>query len=233
MEKIVIVPIGIEDRFFMHPELARIRSVKSFFPEDATLILNLNRIDAHKGIHYILLSLEQLNLDKRLALIVAGKFEKKNRAYLDELLSLKRRIEDKYSNILIYFMLNVDEETKICLYDLADVFVMASPTEPFGITILESLARGTPVVVTDAEGPREIFGVGERLDKPFIEVKGGVMVSFSKEEDRPRNLALGLRYVIDRLNKFSVEAMGMIEYVRMNYSWKRIAEIFMRYYSGH
>ena len=42
------------------------------------------------------------------------------------------------------------------LYQAFDVFVSPSRTEPFGRVIVEALDAGTPVIATDAQGPRDI-----------------------------------------------------------------------------
>ena len=48
----------------------------------------------------------------------------------------------------------VDRERAAALYASADVFVMPSVSEPFGIAPLEAMARGVPVIVSRAVGRR-------------------------------------------------------------------------------
>jgi glycosyltransferase involved in cell wall biosynthesis len=45
-------------------------------------------------------------------------------------------------------------------FDDADIFVLPSHHEPFGIVLIEAMAHGVPVVTTDSEGPREIVDPG-------------------------------------------------------------------------
>ena len=59
------------------------------------------------------------------------------------------------------------------LYRRASVFVFLSDYEGFGMTPIEALAAGVPIVVLDTEVAREIYGPAalyvERPDPPLIE----------------------------------------------------------------
>lgn len=54
----------------------------------------------------------------------------------------------------------IDEDRLRCLYRTADVVVVPSLYEPFGLVALESMAAGTPVVAADTGGLREIVEHG-------------------------------------------------------------------------
>jgi phosphatidylinositol alpha-mannosyltransferase len=53
------------------------------------------------------------------------------------------------------------------LYRQADVFVLPSEGESFGMVAAEAAAAGTPVVVTDRCGIAGFFGDGEALVVPY------------------------------------------------------------------
>ena len=63
----------------------------------------------------------------------------------------------------IEFVIDPDDEKKARLYDAADVFLSLSDNvqETFGLTIIEALASGLPVVASDWDGYRSLLRDGE------------------------------------------------------------------------
>jgi glycosyltransferase involved in cell wall biosynthesis len=49
----------------------------------------------------------------------------------------------------------------IPVYDASDVLLVTSNRESFGLTVVEAMARGVPVVATRCGGPEEIISDGE------------------------------------------------------------------------
>jgi glycosyltransferase involved in cell wall biosynthesis len=59
------------------------------------------------------------------------------------------------------------EDPPRALYPQADVFVLASAGESFGMVAAEAAAAGTPVIVSDRCGVAEFFDEGEALVVPY------------------------------------------------------------------
>jgi glycosyltransferase involved in cell wall biosynthesis len=55
----------------------------------------------------------------------------------------------------IYFLGSQDHQQMAKLFNIADVVAAPSRFEPFGLVALESLACGTPVIASNAEGFRQ------------------------------------------------------------------------------
>ena len=53
------------------------------------------------------------------------------------------------------------------LYRIADLCVVPSIYEPFGLVALEAMASGCPCIVADTGGLREVVPVGERVGLRF------------------------------------------------------------------
>jgi len=78
--------------------------------------------------------------------ILGGKFDKRERERIDSLINLYG-VKDKV--ILAGY---IDDKEKADHYLLADVFVLPSRKEGFGIVFLEALACGTPVIGGNQDG---------------------------------------------------------------------------------
>ncbi|MDA3885720.1 MAG: glycosyltransferase family 4 protein [Candidatus Delongbacteria bacterium] len=108
----------------------------------------------------------------------------------------------------IYFLGHQDQNSVADLYNLADVSVVPSRIEPFGLVAIEALACGTPVVATNAGGLPD-----------FINVKVGQLV---RMEDH-NALADALIEELENNSKLTkgVYAAG---YALKNYSWSKTIE---------
>lgn len=73
----------------------------------------------------------------------------------------------------VTFVGPVYDRDKTELYGRADVFVLPSHSENFGVVVLEALACGLPVITTKATPWRELNGVGRRASPPGASDRAG------------------------------------------------------------
>lgn len=117
-------------------------------PPDAPLILYVGRIAAGKGIEHLLAAVQEL---PDAHLVIAGP---------DDRHGVSTRAERVHT-------LPMTDDPPRHLYPQADVFVLASEGESFGMVAAEAAAAGTPVIVSDRCGIAGFFQDGEALVVPY------------------------------------------------------------------
>jgi glycosyltransferase involved in cell wall biosynthesis len=113
------------------------------------VVLMVGRLNVVKGFQYLREAVAEL--DHCLFILVGG-----DDGYGAE---LRRLYADMDNFVLIdNFISRAD---LLRYYAAADVFLLPSVHEPFGIVLLEAMAQGKAVLATDNGGPVEILGQGE------------------------------------------------------------------------
>jgi Glycosyltransferase len=82
-----------------------------------------------------------------------------------------------------------DAEKLLCALD---VFVSASETESFGLSIVEAMASGTAVVATRTEGAQEVLEdqvTGVLIDIGNVDELAEAIVGLLKDPDRRRSIS--------------------------------------------
>ena len=100
------------------------------------ILLYVGRLEEYKGVQYIIQSLPELQ-DFRLRIVGKGPYEKELRD-IAERLEVGERIE---------WLKGISRKELLECYADADIFLMLSSHEAYGITVAEALASGTPCVV--------------------------------------------------------------------------------------
>ena len=138
-----VIPTGIELAKFERPEikeenLATLRS-KLGIQEDEKMLLSLSRISYEKNIQAVLAAFAQvLKEENKVKLVVAG-----DGPYLDSL--KEQAVQLQIQDQVIFTGMIAPSETAL-YYKAADFFISASTSETQGLTYLESLASGMPVI---------------------------------------------------------------------------------------
>jgi glycosyltransferase involved in cell wall biosynthesis len=121
------------------PALAAYPKLKS----DCKSILFLSRVHPKKGVERLIEAVVLLKEQhKNLQLLIAGPGED---AYTKQ---LKDLAQSSGIGPITHFLGMVRGDVKLSLYELADVFVLPTHQENFGLVLPEALACGTPLVTT-------------------------------------------------------------------------------------
>ena len=165
-DKVHLVPNGVDATHWAAPPAPAAPPARPARPAGADggpLVVAWGRVQYEKGFQTLLLALGRLRRSRPgIRVVIAGKG-----SYLDDLRDLARRlgVDDR-----VHFTGFVPDGELVGLLHRADVAVVPSLYEPFGIVALEALAAGTPVVaaatgglaeVLDGTGAAELFTPGD------------------------------------------------------------------------
>ena len=203
-EKITVHYTGLDHAAF-HP-LGRMRSRQRLadefaIPADGPLLASVGALIPRKGQSFVIEALAQLP-DARLVLVGQGP----DRAMLEELAQTSG-VADR-----VHFLGSLDHASLPVVLSAADAMVLPSASEGLANAWVEALACGTPLVITDAGGARELV----------TSDSAGRIV-----ERNPAAIAAGVREVLAaNLNPEAVAATAA------HFSWQNNAAALAAFYSG-
>jgi glycogen synthase len=158
-DRVDVIPNGVAiDAFALPPD--EVAALRRSLADDATrLVLFAGRLEYEKGVQTVLHALERL-VDRvgPVRFLIAGVG-----TYSDE---LRRLVDQLGLEHRVHFTGFLEERALRLHYAAADVAVTPSIYEPFGLVATEAMACGTPVVVSDTGGLREIVAEGTGLTFP-------------------------------------------------------------------
>ncbi|MCC5950320.1 MAG: glycosyltransferase family 4 protein [Nitriliruptoraceae bacterium] len=158
-DKLDVVPNGVDlADFAVDPDAAAARRAELVGPR-TKMVLFAGRLEYEKGVQTLLEALQQVRAavgPTRLFVAGVGTYSEVLRAKVREL-GLRHHV--RFTGFVR------DADLKL-LYGAADVAVAPSIYEPFGLVAVEAMACGTPVVVGDTGGLREIVADGSGLTVP-------------------------------------------------------------------
>lgn len=175
--KTVKIPNGINLQEFKNLKRPEKNSEK--IPKEKTL-LYVGRLEEYKGVQYIIQNLPELP-DFVLRIVGKGPYEIELKNVANSL-GVEKRIE---------WLKDVSREELLQYYAEADIFVMLSSHEAFGITVAEALAAGTPCIVVKGSALEEfVDGVNcIGIEEPLTKEKA--LKTFQKTENLKKRASSG------------------------------------------
>ncbi len=216
--RIRIIPCGYDPNELWPVEKAQARR-RLGLPENERIVLQLGRIVPRKGIDTLIRSFSCLQKEYKiqaLLAIVGGLTKHPDSEATPEIRRLQAvaREEEVLDRVLFLGRANRDELRYY--YSAADVFVTVPWYEPFGITPLEAMACGTPVIGSRVGGIK--FSVKDN--------ETGYLVPPQNAPELSRSLARIFQYP-EQTQNFRAKA---IERARLMFPWERITDAIMEYY---
>jgi glycosyltransferase involved in cell wall biosynthesis len=147
-DKLVMIPNGVDAKEYEKSDTDLNQFRRRFALPEEKIVLFVGRLVYEKGIHVLINAVPKV-LEK-----VNAKFVIVGNGYMHQ--SLSEHIRNIGLAHKVMFTGFVDDKTLRNLQKCADVSVVPSLFEPFGIVALEAMAAKSPVVVSDTGGLSEI-----------------------------------------------------------------------------
>ncbi len=207
-DKVDIIPNGIDaDSFKKDISIDLYR--KKYAPGDSKLVFFVGRLVYEKGVQTVIQAMPII-LEKipNVNFVVGG-----SGPHMNQLISLVRELglEER-----VKFTGHLDTDDLFAFYKIADLTVVPSLYEPFGMVVLESMAMGTPTIVADTGGLSEIV----------VHEETGLMF----EPGNPKSLAEAILRILTDEELATKLSRDAIEYLGNKYNWNRIASRTLEVY---
>ncbi|OGW85167.1 MAG: hypothetical protein A3C35_07180 [Omnitrophica bacterium RIFCSPHIGHO2_02_FULL_46_11] len=206
----VVIPLGLDlEPYLCLPPRGNFRK---HYPhlEGKKIILFLGRINFKKGLDLLIDAFSAvLKETKEAHCIIAGPDDEGYGKRLKEWISEKGISEHV---TVIGF---VEGEAKLALFRDSDIFCLPSHQENFGIAVVEAMAAGLPVVISDQVN----------LYREIQSEQAGIVTGLNSSE-----IASAFLRLLQDDHLRETMAMNSRAYVKRNYQWDKIVKDLMRLY---
>ena len=206
---IKLIPCGTDTEKFHFFSRSQARLKLGFLKSDK-IVLYVGRLDSRKGIETLVRSCAKLlpEYAKQLKLIIVGgsSTDRVDGAEKTKIETIVKEVNMKQQTI---FAGQIGHDLLPLYYCAADVCVIPSHYEPFGLVALESMACGTPVVASDVGG----------LKFTILNEETGLLVP-SKNIDAFTGAIK--RILDDRILAKKIKEKASIN-INQNFSWKLVS----------
>lgn len=163
VQRMCVVPCGVDTERFHQVGRERARRVLKL-PSDTPILLQLGRLVPRKGIDDVIRAIGALHREHGVAaqlIIVGGESDLPSDSSTPHLGELRRVAAEEHVADDVHFVGRRGGDVLRYYYSAADVFVTTPWYEPFGITPLEAMACGTPVIGSNVGGIKYTVVDGE------------------------------------------------------------------------
>ncbi len=208
---IYVIPGGVDQDRFCIADRAAARE-RTTIPADRPVIFTARNFTARTGVDILVDAMpEVVKRHPDVLLVLGGDGE------------LRPRIESRAQSLglggSVRFEGFIPDERLPLYFQAADIFALPTRSlEGFGLVTVEALACGTPVVATPVGANTELL---RPLDPDLL-----------ASDVSPESFAEKLIYWLDRIHVVRTNADRFRNYVLVNYTWDKVAEMIEACYIG-
>ena len=218
--KMVVIPPGVDVGHFYPIPSDEAKTYIGIKPEDR-MILFVGRIEPLKGVDTLLQAMACLQLKEaqrpvHLA-IIGGDPTASPEQMTVEMARLQKLCEVLGLDQSVVFLGKRDQDKLPYYYSAAEVLVMPSHYESFGMVALEAMACGTPVIASEVGGLAYLVRDGE--------------TGFTIPAEEPDALCEKLTWLLNDSELHQKMSRQAAEYAQ-DYAWEKIAKQIVDVYEG-
>jgi D-inositol-3-phosphate glycosyltransferase len=152
--KITVIPAGVDTELFHPRDRAEVRRELGLPDLDTPILLFVGRIERLKGLDTLLESVAVVSRfcsgkDLKVLIVGGGGQSEEENAELHRIVQLHRDLNLEEQ---VEFVGSKPQEMLPLYYSAADITIMPSHYESFGLVAVESMASGTPVIASNVGG---------------------------------------------------------------------------------
>jgi len=218
--KMTVIPPGVDVGHFYPIPPDEAKQFIGLRPENR-MILFVGRIEPLKGVDTLIQAMSCLDLglpdkDRPVHLaIIGGEPDVNPQEMSEEMARLQKMCDDLCMGGMVVFLGKRAQDTLPYYYSAAEVLVMPSLYESFGMVALEAMACGTPVIAS------EVGGLG------YL-VQDGV-TGYTVPDSDPEMLCQKLSILLGDANLRNEMGQRAAEYAN-DYAWEKIAASIIKVY---
>lgn len=209
--KMTVIPPGVDTSHFYPIPSDEAKQYIGLKPENR-MVLFVGRIEPLKGVDTLIqamacLDLQGIHRPVHLA-IIGGDVDVSPEEMSEEMTRLQKMCDDLCMGGMVLFLGKRGQDTLPYYYSAAEVVVMPSLYESFGMVALEAMACGTPVIAS------EVGGLG------YL-VQNGI-TGYTIPDSEPETLCDKLSWLLGNADLRNEMGRSAAEYAA-NYAWNKIA----------
>jgi D-inositol-3-phosphate glycosyltransferase len=217
--KMVVIPPGVDVSHFYPIPADEAKMYVGLKPEDR-MVLYVGRIEPLKGLDTLIQAMSSLQLQEKRRVhlaIIGGDPAASPREMSTEMARLQKLCDDLSVGQTVVFLGKRDQDKLPYYYSAAELVVMPSHYESFGMVALEAMACGTPVIASEVGGLAYLVRDGE--------------TGFTIPDQEPDMLCEKISWLLNDHDLHVRMSQRAVEYAQ-DYAWEKIAKQIVDVYKG-